>query len=93
MNEMNLTSKRKYFAIGGTVLFLLLCDTLLVRGEAERIKSIPQYEQMCVANVMTNGMVERMLMRKFDADPNTQERSAIEVFYVKRGLAKAIGDC
>jgi hypothetical protein len=85
--------KWKLLKLVMSIILLLAVDSYFVNKEAERISKIPEYEQVCAMNLLTNGLAGRAMLRGVENHPAAKERSFISVWYTKRGLVKALEGC
>jgi hypothetical protein len=78
--------------IAGAVLIYVV-DGIAVSNLASNLQNTDGYEQLCVMDKVSDGMVANMLVRKADKELSIEKNGLYKYLYGERALRKAMDEC
>lgn len=78
--------------IAGAVLIYVV-DGIAVSNLASNLQDFEGYEQLCVMDKVSDGMVANMLVRKADKELSIEKNGLYKYLYAERAIRKAMNEC
>lgn len=78
--------------IAGAVLIYVV-DGIAVSNLASNLQDFEGYEQLCVMDKVSDGMVANMLVRKADKELSIENNGLYKYLYAERAIRKAMDKC
>jgi hypothetical protein len=74
-------------------VFLIVVDSIAVSNLASNLQDFDGYEQLCVMDKLSDGMVANMLVRKADKEITIENNGLYKYLYAERAIRKAMDKC
>jgi len=77
--------------IGAALIYVV--DSYALNNLVDRFQEQENYDQLCVMDTFSNGMVTKTFLRKANKEVTIEEYGLYKYLYANRAIRKAMGQC